>query len=75
MSVQYYSVWDGGIEIGSPAKVNTKTAEVFDFEKSSMEVDGIDNLDREYIEINGREVEVYQDVNGFDLWADLDGTY
>lgn len=53
----FVSVWDGGVEIGTPCKVNTETKEVFDI--VIVRYDG-DVLEKEYIEIDGEEFPVFQ---------------
>lgn len=49
---EYTSVWDGGIEITTSCKVNTKTKEVFGI--GTVNVDGLDVLDEEYVTIDGK---------------------
>lgn len=58
----FTSVWDGGIEITSNCKVNLETKEVFNIEK--VDVDGLENLEREYITFDGEEHSVSNDKNG-----------
>ena len=41
----FTSVWDGGVEITTPAELDETTGEVFPV---SVEVEGLDVLDREY---------------------------
>ena len=53
----FVSVWDGGVEIETPCKVNTETKEVFDI--IIARYDG-DVLEKEYIEIDGEEFPVFQ---------------
>lgn len=55
----FVSVWDGGIEVRSKCKVNTKIHEVFDIEISQENPDNFDVLERQYIEINGNEFPVF----------------
>lgn len=54
----FTSVWDG-YEITTPCKVNTVTREIFDIEKIDAPVDDdgdeLENLDREYITVDGVE--------------------
>lgn len=46
----YTSVWDGGYEVTTNCKINTKTHEVFDIE--TVEDQEVDTLDREYVTID-----------------------
>lgn len=52
----FISVWDGGVEIDTPCKVNLETKEVFDIVTSRYNGD---NLEKEYIEIDGEEFPVF----------------
>ena len=56
-NAQFVSVWDGGVEIETPCRVNLETREVFDIVVSNY--DG-DHLEKEYIEIEGEEFPVFQ---------------
>ena len=53
----FVSVWDGGVEIDTPCKVNLETKEVFDIVTSRYNGD---HLEKEYIEIDGKEFPVFQ---------------
>ena len=53
----FISVWDGGVEIDTPCKVNLETKEVFDIVTSRYNGD---HLEKEYIEIDGEEFPVSQ---------------
>lgn len=53
----FVSVWDGGVEIDTPCRVNMETREVFDIQQSRYEGDC---LEKEYIEIDGVEYPVFQ---------------
>ncbi len=48
MLVQYISVWDGGIEVNTKADFDPITKVVSNVELSE-DVDGLDNLEKEYI--------------------------
>lgn len=66
---EYISVWDGGMEICSPCKINTETKEVFDIEPGSMDADALNNLEDEFVQINGERFEVSRDSgDGTDYW-------
>ena len=52
ISAIFGSVWDGRIVIETPCMVNLDTKEVFNAE-INQNCDGLDMLEREYIEING----------------------
>lgn len=54
----FYSVWDGETIVGTPCKVKMVTKEVYDIE--TADVDGVDELVREYIVIDGVEYPVFQ---------------
>ena len=54
MKATFVSVWDGDIEIRTPAKYNLKTREV---NTTDVDVRGLDNLDEEYLELeNGQTI-------------------
>lgn len=57
----YTSVWDGGIEVSTPCKVNLVTKEVFDIE--TADVEGLETLDREYVTVDGKEHSVGRTAN------------
>ena len=69
LPVPYISVWDGGVEVESSAMVNIRTGEVTDV--VTADVHGLDICEREYIVMNGEQVDVYQDERGYELWADI----
>lgn len=49
----FTSVWDGGFEITTKCKVNTETKEIFDIEVSESTADVVNELDEEYVTIDG----------------------
>ncbi len=49
----FTSVWDGGFEITTKCKVNTETKEIFDIEVSESTADAVNELDEEYVTIDG----------------------
>ena len=54
IDAEFTSVWDGGIKVTTPCKVNLLTREIFDIGEFTV-CDGVLNvLDREYVTINGR---------------------
>lgn len=69
----FTSVWDGGYEVTTDCKVNMETREVFDIEINNDDnIEGLNNLDYEYITINGEEFDVLNkdlnDVGVTDFW-------
>ena len=68
--VPYISVWDGGVEIETTAIVNIKTGEVSDI--TSVDVNGLDICERQYIVMQDEQVDVYEDERGYDYWADIE---
>lgn len=71
--IPYVSIWDDGIEVETNAVVNIKTGEVTDI--SPVNVIGLDSCGGEYIIMNDKPVNVYQDEHGFDYWADINNEY
>jgi len=56
MKATYVSVWDGGVEVRTSCEYDSETLDVTDIE--SADVDGLDNLEREHIELpDGTEIE------------------
>lgn len=51
----FVSVWNGGVDVRSKCKVNTRTHEIFEIELSKENPDNLDILEREYVEIDGNE--------------------
>lgn len=72
VSAEFTSVWDGGFEVTTPCKVNLKTKEVFDIEESKGTADSVNELDEEYITINGQDYSVVKqedlDENPDSFW-------
>ena len=56
IEAEFVSVWDGYTKITTSCKVNMKTHEIYDIQKSDVE--GLNNLDTEYVVIDGQEYEV-----------------
>ena len=50
---KFTSVWDGGYKITTKCKVNMETKEVFDIEVSEDIADLVDDLNYEYVTIDG----------------------
>jgi len=67
--VPYVSVWDGGTEVETSAIVDITTGEVTDIKQ--VDVKGLDICEREYIIMNDCQVDVYNDQQGFEYWADM----
>lgn len=68
-NARYISIWDDE-RIETACKVNTDTKEVFDIEQANYTPDGV--CEGEYVEIDGREFEVYsEDIAGDgEYWRD-----
>lgn len=49
----FTSVWDCGFEITTSCKVNTETKEIFDIEMTNSNPDIVEQLDEEYVTIDG----------------------
>lgn len=64
----FTSVWDGGYEITTNCKVNMETKEVFDIEISVGTEDLINELDYEYITIDGKDYSVSNDKEDTEYW-------
>lgn len=67
--VPYFSVWDGGIEIETTAKVDIRTGEVTNITLAN--VSGLNLCEREYIVMNDKQLDVCNDVYGYEAWVDL----
>lgn len=69
-NARFVSVWDGGIEIETDCKVDTKNRLVFDIQESGINPDSIENLDEEYIVLDGIRMPVYRndDVDEGDIF-------
>ncbi len=68
--VHYVSVWDGGVEVETTAKVDIRTGEVTHIAQAA--VNGLEICEREYIVMNGEQVDVFRDEHGFEYWADIE---
>lgn len=68
----FTSVWDGGFEITTKCKVNTETKEIFDIEVSGSTADAVNELDEEYVTIDGVD---YSAANHDDIDEDDKETY
>ena len=58
IDARFVSVWDGGFEVNTACKVNLATKEVFDVEVSEDTADLVNELDEEYIIIDGQKYPV-----------------
>lgn len=55
VDAEFTSVWDGGITVTTPCKINLLTREIFAIEEFTV-CDGVLNvLDREYVTINNKQ--------------------
>ena len=50
---EFTSVWDGGFEITTTCKVNMESKEIFDIKMSESNPDTVEQLDEEYVTIDG----------------------
>lgn len=66
----FTSVWDGGYEITTNCKVNTETKEVFDIEPSIGTEDLVNELDYEYVTVDGEDFPVSSDNEETEYWYD-----
>lgn len=70
----FTSVWDGGYEVTTNCKVNMETREIFDT-KVNNNIKDLNNLDYEYITIDGEEFNVINknlnNVDVIDFWYDI----
>ena len=64
----FTSVWDGGYEVTTNCKVDTETKEVFDIEISVGTEDLVNELDYEYVTIDGKEYSVSNDNENTEYW-------
>jgi len=69
----FASVWDGGFAITTACKVNMETKEVFDIQVSPDTADMVNNLDEEYVTIEGdKHIVVSEDMREADeYWHKL----
>lgn len=58
IDARFVSVWDGGFEVNTACKVNLATKEVFDIEVSENTADLVNELDEEYLIIDGQKYSV-----------------
>lgn len=70
----FTSVWSGGYKVTTNCKVDMETREVFDIEIAEVD-DSLDQLDYEYITLNGQEYVVYNAEDGTDGLNDTDFWY
>lgn len=61
IEAEFTSIWDGGFAVTTGCKVNTTTKEVFNIEVSTEVADMVNNLDEEYITIDGENYPVVSD--------------
>lgn len=66
----FTSVWDGDFVITTPCKVNMETKEVFDIHVSEGTEELVNNLDEEFVTIDGVEYEVSSDPEYTEFWYD-----
>lgn len=64
----FTSVWDGGYEITTDCKVNTETKEVFDIEISVGTENLVNELDYEYVTLDGEDYFVSNDSENTQYW-------
>ena len=72
----FTSVWDDGFEVTTNCKVNMETREVFDIEiNESDDIENLNQLDGEFITLDGIEYPVYNAEDGKDGLEDTDFWY
>ncbi len=69
LTVPYISVWDDGVEIKTTANIDMRTGGISDIKQS--DVHGLNICERQYIIVEGQEIDVQDDMPGFDYWADV----
>ena len=70
-SATFTSVWDGGFEITTNCKVNMETREVFDVEMAEGTEDLVNDLNYEYVTIDGENHFVsYNGEEDTEFWYD-----
>ena len=69
-NAKFISVWDGGYEVITGCKVDMETREVFDIEISEGTEVFVNELDYEYIIIDGDEYSVHNAEDGLDGLSD-----
>lgn len=67
----FHSVWDGGVDVSTPCKVDMKTKKVFDIVVA--DVAEVDNLEKEYVSFYGEEHDVEEYVDGYYYQDGLEG--
>ena len=70
----FTSVWDGGYAVTTNCKVNMETREVFDIEIAEVD-ESYEQLDYEYITLDGKDYNVYNANDGTDGLEDTDFWY
>ena len=69
----FTSVWDGGFEVTTNCKVNMETKEVFDIGVSEDTADLVNDLNYEYVTIDGENHFVsYNGDEDTEYWYDYD---
>lgn len=64
----FTSVWDGDFEVTTKCKVNMETKEVFDIEVSEDTADLVNDLNYEYVTIDGEKHFVSYKEEGTEYW-------
>jgi hypothetical protein len=65
INANYVSIWDGGTEIRTECKFDTKKNLAFDIESTDENIEDLDFLDKEYIELpSGETVETFTTEDG-----------
>ena len=72
LRVPFVSVWDNGVAVESNALVNRDTGEITDIEVAGVDMGMLDVCERQYVIIDNEEVAVYEDMYGYQYWADVD---
>lgn len=74
VDAEFTSVWDGGFNVTTPCKVNLSTKEIFDIAVSIETADTVNELDEEYVTINGTKYSAIE-KGYYDEEAEADGYY
>ena len=70
MEAKYKTVWDGGVEIVTNCEYDPQTGAIMFTEVSDDGVEGLNCLDREYIELpDGEEIEVCRNCHEYTVKA------
>ena len=72
VTVPFISIWEGNEIVETTANVNIDTGEVTDIPVVDVN-NCMDVLERQYIILNDEKIDVFDDEEGFEFWADFNG--